>query len=395
LKKRIRRHVHGPPHRFVAVAPPELAPLCLAEMDALGFTGHEQSPAGVELQGRFTDIYRANLWLRTAGRVLWRVHGFRAGVLEELFYKASVAPWELWLNPRIPLVVEARVERSRIRHEGEVERALLKAVAQRFRYLKIAPPAEGPKGPGRPEGPQEGGDRQRILVRLESNRVLISLDSTGEHLHRRGYRLEHTGAPLRETLAAGLLLKAGWDGDSPLVDGMCGAGTLAIEGALLGSSLPPGGLRSFLFEKWPAFQDKTWNYLLKKAREKSGGKPCAPVVGVDRDPAAVETARANGRRAGVKGSIRWKCMDFLDFRPFEEGLKPGLVILNPPYGGRLPGGRETYHRVGAHLREHFRGWRTAVLAPDRGCAMALGLRPVRFWSVDHGGLRVAVALASV
>jgi putative N6-adenine-specific DNA methylase len=382
LSRRIKTHITGPEHRFAITTPPELAPLCLDEASSLDIAVPELSEAGVEFTGRLKDAYTANLWLRTAGRVLCRLESFRAGVAEELFYKASRIPWELWLSREIPIDIEAGVQYSRISSEGRVAEIIQQAIEKCIGH------------PGMPQG--AGAElRQKILVRLVDNHCLISLDTSGAHLHQRGYRLRHSGAPLRETLAAAILRKAGWKGEEPLVDGMCGSGVFPIEAALLARRIAPGLAREFLFQKWPSFQEKTWEFLRRKAGETALPKAPQPIVGIDIDPEAIGIAGENSARAGTGADISWENRDFLDFFPDKEGLGKGLVVLNPPYGVRMAaGGTGLYEKIGAHLRLNFKGWRYAVLAKSRLEAAALGAGRMRLWNIRHGGLSIVVAIGS-
>ncbi|MCE5336616.1 MAG: hypothetical protein LLG06_18720, partial [Desulfobacteraceae bacterium] len=238
FQRRIKNHVTGPLHRFAAVVPQEVAPVCLREIESLGIQGAEITEAGVEFPGKLKDAYACNLWLRTASRVLCRLSEFRAGISEEFFYKVTQVPWELWLDPALPLDVESHVEYSRISHEGKAAELLEDGIRKVFRDRGTA----GGMG-------SEKGEAQRIILRIVRNHCRISLDTTGAHLHQRGYRSVHSGAPLRETLAAAILLRAGWSGDRPLIDGMCGAGTFPVEAALIARKLPPGLFRKFLFDR--------------------------------------------------------------------------------------------------------------------------------------------------
>lgn len=398
MQRQIRRHVTAPEHRFLAVVPPELARLCLDELLALGFSSAERTPAGVEFAGKLRMGYAANLRLRTASRILCRVARFRAGAVEELFKHCLAFRWELWLSADIPLSVESHVARSRIEHEGAVGRTVHRAVERRFDSLGMQSPPRSKSGESAPSG--EGGSdplkRQRVLVHIEENSCEISLDMTGGHLHQRGYRLEHSGAPLRETLAAAILMRSGWAGGTPLVDGMCGSGTFAIEACLMARGIPPAVGRSFLFQSWPSFEEKTWDYLKRKAREQAAARLPAPVLGVDRDPRSLEISLANAVRAEVEKDIQWVLEDIFEWDPGRLGLKGGTVVLNPPYGRRLtedPHG--TYEQLGAHLRRAFRGWRAVVLAPDRSSAAKLRMPAARYWKVMHGGSPVTVVLGDV
>jgi 23S rRNA G2445 N2-methylase RlmL len=394
--RHIRRFVWAPGHRMAAIAPPELSTLCREELSGLGITQTEITEAGVEFQGELGACYSSNLWLRTASRILCRFPAFRAGAVEELFTKVNGFRWELWLNPSIPLHLETFVTHSRIEHEGTVENAVFSGIERRFRSLGFSPPAKWSAVAKLEPGHDSITQKQRILIHLRENRCEISLDSTGNHLHQRGYRLLHMGAPLRETLAAALLLKTGWRADSPFVDGMCGAGTLPIEAALLARRLPPGGKRRFLFEKWPSLRVEQWAYLRRKALEQALAESPSRIVAVDSSARAIETARENALRAEVEEDIEWICADFLQFEPGEHRLGPGLIILDPPYGKRLDGGGKVlYEQLGAHLRRSFRGWHAVVLAPDRPSAIALRLPSMRFWNITHGGLPIIVALARI
>lgn len=393
FERHIRRHVWAPAHGMAAIVPPELAPLCRDELGALGISQAKITEAGVEFSARLADCYRLNLWLRTASRILLRLPQFRAGAVEELFKKSNGLQWELWLNPTIPIELETFVRQSRIEHEGATEEAVRSAIEKRFALHGLPSPRILKAGE---EEPASIPAKQRVIIYLRQNRCEISLDTTGPHMHQRGYRLRHTGAPLRETLAAALLIKSGWREDLPLVDGMCGAGTLAIEAAHMARHIAPGARRHFLFEKWPSFRREQWSFILRKAEEQALSSSPSRIVALDRSGSAIETARQNAARAGVDEDIEWASSDFFEFEPKDHQLGPGWIALNPPYGKRLEGGgRGFYEELGLHLQKSFKGWHAAVLAPDRGCALALRLPAARFWNITHGGIPLTVAIGRV
>jgi putative N6-adenine-specific DNA methylase len=309
-------------------------------------------------------------------------------------------PWELWLDPLVPLQIDPHVRYSRIEHEGRLQETVFKAIAKCFSAQGIAPPPQAQAVPSALESARDSeadpAGSQRILVHLIENHCEISLDTTGDHLHRRGYRLHHAGAPLRETLAAAILVRSGWNENVPLVDGMCGAGTVPIEAALMARGIPPGLNRSFLFERWPSFAPSKWAHLCRKAREGVRDRPSAPIVGIDANGEAIEIAGGNALRAGLLEDIRLECQDFFDFEPSRHGLKPGVLILNPPYGKRLEAvGRNVYERLGVHVRAQFRGWRLAVLSPQRSLLQQIGLQSLRTWQISHGGLSILVGMGRV
>jgi 23S rRNA G2445 N2-methylase RlmL len=256
---------------------------------------------------------------------------------------------------------------------------------------------ESSSGPASPEQSLvDPLSRQRVLVHIEDNACEISLDTTGGHLHQRGYRRQHTGAPIRETLAAAILMRSGWSGETPLVDGMCGSGTLAIEAGLIARRMAPGGGRSFLFEAWPSFEDKTWGYLCRKAREQAAVDLKAPVIGIDRDPRALEVSAGNAARAGLEKDILWELEDFFRWNPQRLNLHPGTVVVNPPYGRRLNENPiRIYEYLGVHLREAFRGWQAVVLAPTRELATKLRMPTARLWKVTHGGSPIVIVFGKL
>ena len=395
FERHLKRYVHAPEHRFLVAVPRELFPVCREELARAGIARPVEMEAGLEFDGRLDKAYLCNLMLRTAGRVLLRLPYFRAGAPEELFHKAAQIRWELWLNPEIPVQIEVHAAQSRIESEGLAAEKVFSGIQRRFRDAGsgVSPEVEaGTEGTaGAP--PQT---TQRILVHLVKNQCRISLDTTGPHLHERGYRPLHAGAPLRETLAAAILLKSGWDGGTPLVDGMCGSGTIAIEAALIARNIPPGANREFLFQRWPSFRKSTWDYMWSEAAKDSSPRLAFPIHAADVSGEALAIARENGARAGVAGDIVWREGDFFDLMPGEHGIEPGLLVLNPPYGKRQSGGGKFFFaRLGAHIRERYRGWKYAVIAPSRASAVSLSLPSVRLWKIRHGGLEVTVAMGQV
>lgn len=392
LERRIRTQIRAKVHRFAAVVPQELVAVCRREMEQLGLDVVEESQAGVEFQGKLEACYRANLWLRTAGRILCRLPPQKVGAKEELFAKTLRIPWELWIDPHMPVRVEVSLVASRLSHSGLAQKAFQDAVRQRFESqgatVKFVPENRSPSKTDDRSVSHNESQVQRILVRLEHKQCVISLDTSGAHLHLRGYRRRHAGAPLRETLAAALVLQSGWSPEKPFLDGMCGSGTAAIEAALMAGNIPPGRSRRFVFEKWPSFQQKTWQYLLKRAEAGKKDVPPGRLIGVDLDPEAVDVARENAERAGVARWVSWHVMPFEETNPQDWGLEPGVVFLNPPYGVRLDADGAQYRRLLSHLGRCFRGWKAVVLAPDRELLISGSVRPQKIRRFRHGGLPI-------
>ena len=365
-----------------------IVPLEAQAGDALGLSG-EDSGGGVAFSGGRHALYRANLYLRTASRILVRMGSFKATEFGELRKKAAQLPWHTYLNPGQPLNIRVTCHKSRLYHSGAVAERVAGAVAD-----ALGKPSELEKGET---------SAQLIVVRLLNDQCTISIDSSGELLHRRGYRLETAKAPLRETLAAGLLLASGWDGSSPLLDPFCGSGTIAIEGALLAAGLAPGRGREFAFMKWPGFHRVGWEKMvadpprpLAANRPVTSDAQAGPLIQAsDRDAGAVKIALANAARAGVENSIEFAQQAVSAIQP-PPG--PGWVVTNPPYGVRVSANkdlRNLYAQLGHVLREYCPGWHVTILCSDRVLLGQTGLQLDTSLSLINGGLRVLVARGEV
>lgn len=356
-----------------AITGPGLERVCAGELAALGMAGVRVTPGGVEFAGELRDLYRANLWLRTASRVVVRVGEVKSRDFPELFRKAVRLPWGRFVRPGTRVRVRASSHRSRLGHTGRIAATLGDAVDRALgRRL-----------------PPEAGPEQLVLARFEDDVCQLSVDSSGALLHRRGYREETAHAPLRETLAAGVLLQLGWDGTVPLVDPMCGSGTFVIEAALLAAARPPGMDRSFAFMDWPRCRPGLWEVLRADAA-KGLRAVSVPLCGSDRDPRAVAAARRNAGRAGVLESVE---LSPLELSRVESPQGTGLVLCNPPYGERLGEGcdlRPLYRALGEACRTRFVGWQAAVLCPDDRLAKATGLPLSRVAGLVNGGIRVGL-----
>ncbi|MGD9098207.1 MAG: hypothetical protein PVF97_08980 [Desulfobacterales bacterium] len=388
LERRIKHHVVGPVQSFYAVTAPGIEPLCRAELDrhteAAKITGIEKG--GVAFQGRLHDIYSANLLCRTAHRFLMRIGEFRAETFEALTQKTRAVAWELYLPPGAAIEVKVSTHRSRLYHSGAVAERLLEAIRQRMGDAAAAMKRS------------EGGDpRQRIYARLDRDRCLLSIDSSGANLHKRGLRAAGGRAPLRETLAAAVLLRAGYSGREVLCDPMCGSGTFAIEAALMAKQIPPGWFREFAFEDWPSFRPGRWRHIRRTASPPETHFSRPLIMASDRNASAARQLKETIAAHGLEDTVR------VDHHTFEQlsgpALSPtgGIVVLNPPYGRRLGSRRsaeQSYKTIGRHLKSGFRGWKAAVLAPSRRLADLLGIRARRY-VMTHGGQRVHLMVGTI
>ncbi len=353
------------------VATPGLEAALAEEARNAGFSGAKVTDGGVTFSGTWPDVWRANLVLRGPTRILARVASFRAMHLAQLDKRAHKLDWAAMLRPDIPVHVEASCKRSRIYHAGAAAQRIATAITETIG----APIAENAD--------------LRVMVRIEDDLVTISIDTTGESLHKRGFKEAVSKAPMRETMASLFLRQCGYSGTEPVLDPMCGSGTFPIEAAEISLGLHPGRTRSFAFEQLPGFDNAAWQLLRKPA---TTNPPNLIFHGSDRDPGAIRMAHENADRAGVAAITRFEQKSLEDLTP-PEG-PPGLVIVNPPYGTRIgsKGPLISVHRtLGTVLKTRFKGWRVGIITADKQLAQATGLpfEPM-LPPVLHGGIRVAL-----
>lgn len=377
-----------PRFKFFVSCAPGIEPLLADECDVLnlsksqetqvdGLPGKGEDAGGILLEGHLVDLYRCNLHLRTASRVSARLGEFNAFSFAELRKKTGRLEWDRFIHPGQALNISVTCHKSRLYHSDAVAERVLGAINDYFKGLNAGskPCVQTRQG-------------QLVLVRLVNDLCTISIDSSGELLHKRGYRLETAKAPLRETLAAAMLLASGWDGRAPLIDPFCGSGTIPIEAALLSASIPPGINREFAFMRWSGFKRDLWQDLLTSARSDITTAK-SQIRGYDRDTGAITIAASNAARAGQKDVISFKQQSISDLAP-QEAL--GWIITNPPYGMRITSGRDLrdlYARFGDILRIKFKGWKAGILISDPKLGGNLGLPPAQSeWRFINGGIRV-------
>jgi len=316
---------------------------------------------------------RANLQLRTASRVLVRVASFRATAFFEVEKRAKKIDWQRFIGAdRVP---EFRVtsRKSKLYHSDAIAERLMKATPPAAREVRKDAPVE---------------ETQLFVVRVHRDDITISADSSGALLHMRGYRQAVAKAPLRETLAAALLIAADWSGATPLLDPFCGSGTIPIEAALLARRIPPGWRRTFAFRHWQNFVNAEWEQIRRDAEQAI--LPGAPVWigGSDRDAGAIKAARENAERASTSGDIDFEIRSISDARVTTGS---GLVVTNPPYGVRVGDRgdvRDLYARFGQVLRGPLVGWSAAFLSPDARLAAQLQSPAKELFQTTNGGIKV-------
>jgi putative N6-adenine-specific DNA methylase len=357
-----------------AVCAPGLEPVLAAELAALGLRARSVS-GGAEVRGGAGDLERMNLQLRTASRVLVRLGQVKATSFADLVRKARALPFETVARRGDPVALRVTCHKSRLYHSGAVAQRLHEALQERL----------GGAAPLSDHDEEAANPPQLLLARFDHDVCTVSADSSGALLHRRGYRLLQSQAPLRETLAAALLLAAGYTGKEPLLDPLCGSGTIPIEAALLARRRAPGLLRDFAFQRWPGHDARRFEALLAQLREQELPRAPAPIAGSDADSGAIADARANAVRAGVAEDLR---LDPLPLREAHPGAPaPGLIATNPPYGVRI---RVDLPRLYVELGDLARrsGYRVAALAADRRAPQRAGLKWKSLLRTRNGGLKV-------
>ncbi len=352
-----------------------LADVLREEVAALGL---EAAPAagesGVHARGGLAEAMRLNLHLRTAHRVLMRVGRFAAATPDDLHAAAVRLPWEDWLRGDVPFTVRASVRTPAVRDSRYGALKLKDAVADRLRARLGRRPDSGPRTAG-----------AALFLRWEDERADVYLDTTGVSLSHRGYRRAGLAAPLRESLAAGIVLATGWDGSAPFVNPMCGSGTLAIEAALIALHRAPALARSdFAFLHLRGHDPDAWEAVRREARARLRPAPASRLVAADRDPGAVAAARRNARAAGVEPFIEWKVCDFAD-TPVPPG-RP-CIVLNPEYGERMGEEDElieTYRRIGRFFRAQATGGAGYLFTGNLRLSRRIGLKAGRIRTLFNG-----------
>ncbi len=370
-----------------AAAPKGIEPLLARELVDLGASKVSSVTAGASFRGSLETAYRVCLWSRTANRVLLALKRFPAASPEELYTGIQGIQWSRHLSAEGTLAVSFHAARSRISHTQYGAQRVKDAIVDQFRAAFGMRPTVDLERPD-----------VRVNVYLFRNEARVSLDLSGESLHRRGYRREGVKAPLKENLAATILLLAEWpdiaEAGRPLIDVMCGSGTLPIEAALMAADIAPGLLRSYFgFLNWKGHDPGIWVRLLGEARERRqrGILHLPSIIGFDRDRSAVRAAKSNIEQAGLGGRIHVELRDLSEAHPV--GGATGLVVVNPPYGERL-GEKERldplYLRLGEVFHDRFPGWKAVVFTGNPELGNRIGLRTRSVATLYNGSLECAL-----
>jgi putative N6-adenine-specific DNA methylase len=374
--------------QVIAHCPLGLEPVCADEIAALGVEVGEVRPSEgvVEFEASLEDLYRANLRLRCSERLSIALAEFEVRRFDRLIEFTGDLPWERWLDDRRRLLLRVTSRGSKLYHERAIAERMHGAIAKRLgRPIDLAT-GEELDDPGR--------DVQLVIVRLEKNLCQVRLDSSGARLHRRGYREQTGGAPLRETLASAIIRACGWEPGEPFVDPFCGSGTLVIEAAERSLDLAAGRHRPFAMERWP-FVDAAALSALREGQVGRAEAPAGILLGSDREAGAIRAATGNAERAGVRQAIQLERQTVSGLR--RPSADNGWVITNPPWGKRLDDGdlRRLYGAFGRVLREEFSGYELGMLCPEPSLLRSMGLDFEEGPWLNNGGQHVQLVYAHV
>jgi putative N6-adenine-specific DNA methylase len=398
FEKRIKRRITGREHDFFAVCAPGLKKICYNEMLKTGFSKENLSivQGGIEFKSKLNTCIQFNMNLRSPSRMLMRIATFKADSFKKLEKKLNDIDWILYLPKNSSIGFSVTTKKSRLYHSDAIaqrcEKIILNHLESDDAFLT----------------PSKKTSSQTIFIRAEDDHFTVSIDTTGDLLFKRGIKKKVNAAPLRENLAFAMLYWAGFTKNDILIDPMCGAGTFSLEAAMIKMDLPSGFLRSFAFEAWPGFSQKTYDYQKKQVTENLLEISKKEIFASDIDDISLKAMELNlsnnNFSSGTFNKIDFNQIidvskqDFfsMDTTMFNQNPK-GVIMLNPPYGKRLGKKSDTktfYQKIGKKLLSDFKGWRLGIVLPERECKSYLGLK-LELKPIFHGGLEIFIGIGKI
>jgi putative N6-adenine-specific DNA methylase len=359
------------PSSFFATAPRGLEALLLNELISLGASEAKQVPGGVSFKGGWDTCYRANLWSRVASRVLWQIGEFAYRNEGDVYEHTKKIDWTRYFHVERTLRVNVTAQKSPLKSLEFATLRIKDAVCDRFRDAL-----------GKRPSVERAAPDVRVHAFLEADKATLYLDTSGEPLFKRGWRTGPGEAPLRENLAAGIIMLTGWRPGEPLLDPMCGGATLLAEAAAMARGRAPGAKRGFSFEKLKAFDAALWERIKLEKRDSIDFR----IYGSDNDAEALKSARRNLAEAGVE---RWVTLEQADVLERSAPAPGGVMVANPPYGERMGSADELasfYPRLGDALKQRFAGWRCYIFTADLRLPKLIRLEPSRRTPLWNGAL---------
>ncbi|MCL1834413.1 MAG: hypothetical protein FWG49_07925 [Leptospirales bacterium] len=387
LKRRVKRHVIGGEHVFFSIMQPGFEQRARDELSNIGLILKDNFiEGGVEFSGKLDSCFTASLLSRTINRIIMRIGEFRSANYYELERRIRSFPWELYISPECKIVFRSSASKSKIYHTGKLEEIFNNGINERLIKYDIIPHNEDCKY------------SQIIFLRNNRDICTVSLDASGEFLYKRGIRKNINTAPLRETTASFMLLESKIENYDLIIDPMCGSGTFSIEAASIFTKTPPGLKKEFTFMHWPAFKEKSYNYI-KKGLMKDiipQEKIKQEIITSDIDSKAIETAKSNVPEELSK-IITPKTDDFFSLSGDIAKNKKTLIVLNPPYGKRINGKniKSIYTEIGSKIRNDFKNCAYAIIIPNHEKENSLNLKYDRKIAAMNGGIKVKILFKDI
>jgi putative N6-adenine-specific DNA methylase len=380
LERRIKRRLLSAECQFFAVCTPRLEKICAAELAALPTaTITNVVTGGIEFSGPFDLVYETNLCLRTAQRILLRIGDLKACSYPELYNKCRRIPWEVYIGFDTMVKFNITAKKSRLHHAGTIAKTLFDAARDHMQTLGI-------------ELHQDDDSPLCFFVRFADDECTLSVDASGEALYKRGYHGAAAIAPIRETIAAALLIAADWQNYPCIVDPLCGSGTFVIEAALMAAGVLPGAQRHFAFEHWPAFGTARYEYSRAQTLARAPARRVVKCIGSDLNERALAAAQANALAAQVDKEINFTKADCRQFNSDRSLKPPGLIIANFPFGKRIGTDASVvklFTEFGDRIRATCKGWRFGIVCARDEHIKAAGLKIDEKIPFSTGGLPVA------
>ncbi len=346
------------------------------ELFALGAKDIEVLNRSVIFDGDLSLLYRANLHLRTALRLIVPFYTFRIRNEQDIYDELVALPWHEQLTDEQTFAIDIVSSSPLIKNSHYAMHLAKDAIADQIRRQRETRPSVDTKNP-----------TLRINLHIFKNECTLSLDSTGESLHKRGYRLESNEAPMNEVLAAGLIMLSGWQRDSHFVDAMCGSGTILIEAAMYAHRIAPANARlDFDFMQWPNFDQALWDKTKEESENEELDEFEHYILGSDISERNIQISRQNLKRAGLLGKVSLMCQDIADFEP-PQG-EPGVCVMNPPYGERMHTSsvENLFRTLGDRFKKYFQGYTVWLISSDELAFKSIGLKPKQKIPLFNGAL---------
>jgi putative N6-adenine-specific DNA methylase len=380
LERRIKRYLAGTDQNFLAITTPGFEHILASELQQFSQVASSKIiNGGVEFTAPFEFIYDANVQLRSANRLLLRIDTFTVRSYPELFNKMKRISWELYCGFSGTFSLSVTSKSSRIHHTGNIENSVAEAITQYMQNL-------GVKIEYKDNAPIQ------FFIRLSDDECTISIDTSGELLYKRGYRIQTAHAPIRETLAVSLLLESQWKKYSWIADPFCGSGTFIIEAALMATCCAPGIHRSYAFQSWPSFNEAHFRRSMQNAKSLFVANPEIVLRGSDISAHAVEAASENAKRAGVEHLVSFSVDDCLNLDNTLGSNEHGLLISNLPYGKRADiqdvSMDNFLHRFAQLLKKKFRGAHFTFVSAHPDFQRSIGFPILKAVPFSNGGIPV-------